>query len=354
MGQKLYSQGETGIRFTSYRKGEVRIPNYVYDLWMPLLGAVGMGVYAMYCRLEREDVVKAMTQARIAKLCRIGTRKLDDINEMLEDCGLIVITKPEGHKRLMHWTTEIEVFDAPQTVSQELIDEYAPSSGYECMSPWLVTEMLPNISEDVTQQLDEKLGDNANVVSLGLDTLDVVAPSGVASIEDRPSKSSVALDITITDEGYQCEPCPWCEASIILANLRKASAACPACGTPLWVRDAHGKEVMRPAQQYRSGAVKRVIGDIVPGCPDKLADIMYYARDKQVVDLLIGRNRDMFLDCLNWAVGKMAVGDMPPNKVTERAIAWMQKRLKAGEQPTAAPKKVRDLPKSAVTFSSPS
>lgn len=38
--QKLYDITEDGgIRFVTRRRaGEVRIPNYVYDIWMPLLG----------------------------------------------------------------------------------------------------------------------------------------------------------------------------------------------------------------------------------------------------------------------------------------------------------------------------
>jgi len=337
MGQKLYSEDAGGIRFTSRRKGEVRIPNYVYDLWLPLLGATAIGVYSMYCRLEREDIVKAMTQARIAKMCRIGTRKLAEINDVLEDCGFIVITKPEGHKRLMHWTTEIEIFEAEERVSQKLIDKYAPESGYECLSPWLVAEKLPNISAEVTQHLDKKLGDNANVVSLGLNPLEVeTAPIGAAAKKvEGPAlvnleKSPEPMTIEVVDEGYTNEKCPWCEVSIYLNDLSKTAAMCPKCKTPLYVKSPGGATTHKPPQEFRSTKKKAVIGDVIPNCPDKLADVMYYQRDRKTLELLLGLNRDMLLDCLNWAVGKMARGKLPPNSITSSAISWMQDRVNGG------------------------
>ena len=103
MGRKLYEiTPGGGIKFTSHRMGQVRVANYVYDLWLPILGARGVAVYSVYCRLEREGVVKAITQADLARACRIGPDTLRGINEQLEECGFIKITKPVGHKRLMH------------------------------------------------------------------------------------------------------------------------------------------------------------------------------------------------------------------------------------------------------------
>ena len=119
MGQKLYHPtANGGIQFRSERKpGDVRIPNYVYDLWMPLLGAEAIGVYAVYCRLEMGGSVKKITLGELANACRIGKGKLDEINDRLQTCGFIKIVKPTGAARLMHWTTEITVLDPPMTVS---------------------------------------------------------------------------------------------------------------------------------------------------------------------------------------------------------------------------------------------
>lgn len=143
MGRKLYEKMESGgIRFKSKRQsGHVRIPNYVYDIWMPLLGATAIGIYGVYCRLERQGTVKAMTMQTLATVCRVGKTRLYKINETLESCGFVGIVSPKGHKRLMHWTTEIEVLDPPQEVSPDLIEKYAiKGKTYQTLTPWLVAE----------------------------------------------------------------------------------------------------------------------------------------------------------------------------------------------------------------------
>lgn len=261
MSKKLYSTDQGGIRFISYRMGQVRIPNYVYDMWLPLLGATAIGVYSMYCRLEREDVVKAITQARIAKMCRIGTRKLEEINEMLEDCRFISVTKPEGHKRLMHWTTEIEIFEAPERVPPEMVEKYAPPSGYECLSPWLVTEKSPNISGEVTEQLDEESSDSPNVVSLGLNPLEDTLPPQrerdlpVPEIVEWTMNDSLEIEFRCTN--------PYCDEVIVIADLAKVGAECPYCHIPVRVTNERGTVIKNPSQKVRrqeSGNVSPAAG----------------------------------------------------------------------------------------------
>ena len=178
MGKKLYEYTpEGGIKFISHRMGQVRIANYVYDIWLPIIGAKGIAVYGVYCRLEREGTVKAITQADIAKSCRIGRDTLAYTNEQLEECGFIKTSKPAGHKRLMHWTTEISVYDPPKEVSAEIVEKYQHPQGYTALSTWLVApEDLDGSSGDTNQALDEDLDRSSNVVSLGLNTLDVETP----------------------------------------------------------------------------------------------------------------------------------------------------------------------------------
>ena len=174
-----------GIQFISQRKsGEVRIPNYVYDIWMPLLGVQVVGVYAVYCRLEREHAVKGMNQNRLAKMLRIGTHALRKANALLEKCGFVTIRQPQGHERQMHFTTEITVLDPPDEVSSALIAELS-AGDYEPLSAWLVAE--PNFNPATPelqssnagtsiQQRDESGSGNAKIASLNLQ------PFGVASL----------------------------------------------------------------------------------------------------------------------------------------------------------------------------
>ena len=191
MGKKLYEHTPGGgIKFTSHRMGQVRIANYVYDIWLPIIGAKGIAVYGVYCRLEREGTVKAITQADIAKSCRIGRDTLAYTNEQLEECGFIKTSKPAGHKRLMHWTTEISVYDPPKEVPAEIVEKYQHPQGYKALSTWLVaSEDLDRSSGDTNQVLDEDLDGSSNVVSLGLNTLEVTQDLPPLTIDDFPESA---------------------------------------------------------------------------------------------------------------------------------------------------------------------
>lgn len=172
-----------GIRFISERKpGEVRIPNYVFDLWMPLLGAEVIGIYAGYTRLERESTVKSITLADLAKAYRVGKKSLMDINEKLEKCGFIRINKPTGNNRLKHYTTEITVLDAPTEITAETIAQYAHPQGYEPLSSWLVSEppeVLSRTPDSSKENHDMVLNRTPKVESLSLQ------PSDLQPLEER-------------------------------------------------------------------------------------------------------------------------------------------------------------------------
>ncbi len=168
MGQKLYTNDGGGIAFSTERKpGEVRIPNYVYDLWLPLLGAEVIGVYAVYCCLERAGAVKQMRMRDLSNACRIGTDKLDHINAKLEQCGFVRIHRPTGQKRLMHWTTEITVLDPPRCVPPERMAALAPARGYEPLTPWLVADStdLSDVEDKPSAEQDTGFPENPDRVS---------------------------------------------------------------------------------------------------------------------------------------------------------------------------------------------
>jgi hypothetical protein len=182
MGKKLYREtNEGGIYFKSERKPwEVRTPNYVYDLWMPVLGIVDIGIYNVYCRLERENIVKAITLGDIAKACRIGKSRLYKINDRLEECGFILIKPPEGWRRLAHHTTEIIVLDPPQEVPIEMIKKYVQlKGGYHPLTPWLVNGFQADRPHVPNGTPKEVPNGTPKVETLGLKPLDVVlSPNG--------------------------------------------------------------------------------------------------------------------------------------------------------------------------------
>lgn len=153
-GKKFYFETEQGgLTFkTERRVGHVRIPNYVYDLWLPILGITAIGIYSVYCRLEREGTCKGMTQRRLAKMCHIGAKKLSVINELLQKHGFVRIKKPAGKARLMHYSTEITIIDPPRELSKEVIDA---AGSYELLSPWLLES--PKASNDASPNIKGKL-----------------------------------------------------------------------------------------------------------------------------------------------------------------------------------------------------
>lgn len=206
---KIYHIDESGnIAFRSERKsGEVRIPNYVYDLWLPLLGIEAIGVYTLYCRLEREETVKAITQDRIARLCKMGKVKLREINDRLQECGFIAVKVPKGRARANHHTTEIVVKDPPSKVDALLIRTYQSDSGYEPLTTWLcevesheMYSVLPYEVLDRTSRSSEQ-----NVVEVLDRTSTIVASLSVASLEVVKEKEIPAPIVAVSLEPLETD-----------------------------------------------------------------------------------------------------------------------------------------------------
>ncbi|MCC6972384.1 MAG: hypothetical protein IT322_00080 [Anaerolineae bacterium] len=139
MGKKLYRQEASGeIHTLNPHSHYVTLPTSTIDLWMPLIGAVGVGVYALYQRLAREGRVRGSDLKGMAKAARISDNTLRSLNRTLERIGFIRVEKPEGAQRLHHHTTEIVLLEPPTRVSVELIRELECRSGYEVLAHWLV------------------------------------------------------------------------------------------------------------------------------------------------------------------------------------------------------------------------
>ncbi len=165
---------EGGIEFVSHRKSwDVNIPAYVYDIWMPLLGSDVIGVYAIYCRLERAGKIQGMGIKKIATAARKGDKTVVATNLTLQDCEFIVVEKPEGWERLAHFTTRIVLLDPPMSISAETIEKYRGSGAeweYQPLTDWLVNRTnLPEASNDDTESVkrrrDKASNDDTNIDS---------------------------------------------------------------------------------------------------------------------------------------------------------------------------------------------
>ena len=206
--QKFYSDTDKGgVSFlTTRRPGDVRIPNFVYDMWMPLIGSDSVGVYGVYCRLERQGSVKAMKLLDIARACRIGMSKLNRINATLEDCGFITVQKPTGRGRLMHWTSEITTHDPPQEIRPGLMKKYKIESGYQILCPWLkhgeAKDQMVS-PKDTKQALGGVPNGDSNIESL--DLLNPLRVEGTPPdfLQDITDRSETPLDNTLEDPSDQ-------------------------------------------------------------------------------------------------------------------------------------------------------
>lgn len=129
---------------TGKKKWSISIPAYVYDLWMPLLGAEAIGVYGAYVRLGyQNDGIYGRDMHQWAAVFRMGTRKLALINAALEECGFIRIERPSGTEKRKHFTTKIIVLHPPREVSPELIRKYVVNGDperYQLLTPWFLKE----------------------------------------------------------------------------------------------------------------------------------------------------------------------------------------------------------------------
>jgi hypothetical protein len=195
MGEKLYTKDGNGIRIETDRKlGDVRIPNYVFDLWMPLIGAEAIGVYAMYCRLEREQIIKGLKLDDIARACRVGKKTLQTINQTLAEYKFITIQQPRGKARLLHHTTVITVHDPPREISAEVIQTIGHPQGYKPIAVWLVadgkqTEVLDRTSGGSSQNFRKGHSELPDVPDKTSTVLKPLAIEGEASTSVEASRN---------------------------------------------------------------------------------------------------------------------------------------------------------------------
>jgi hypothetical protein len=191
-----------GLRFKPGRKiGDVRIPNYVYDLWLPVLGMDAIGLYAVYCRLERNDTCKGLGQQRLARLLRIGTTRLANLNEILEDCGFIKIEQPSGYERVIHYTATIVVLDPPEEVPAEAIVKYGNGLPYGTFKEWLVEDSTLSQTGTPHVPKQERLAyPNGNVRNTQMGTPSLGTPSN--------GNPHTCIHESTNDDASQGEPEP--------------------------------------------------------------------------------------------------------------------------------------------------
>lgn len=137
---KSYTTDDTGgILVTDKRQlthGTI-VPNYVVDLYLPIIGYDGLGILTALYRLvnhaDPDNPVRVNVRA-FARAGRVGSDSYSDSLELMAECGLIALLKPEGKRRGMHLRTEIFLVDPPTRVPER----YAAQVLDRCLTPWLI------------------------------------------------------------------------------------------------------------------------------------------------------------------------------------------------------------------------
>lgn len=136
--RKTYALTNGNIRVTDLRQltnGSI-VPNYVVDLYLPIIGANGLGVLTTLYRLaNNSEIIVNLT--KLSRACRMGKRKLNSILDLLEKCDIVEVNKPTGQKRLKHFRTEITLLDPPVSVPASYADVVAD----RMLVKWLVRDI---------------------------------------------------------------------------------------------------------------------------------------------------------------------------------------------------------------------
>jgi hypothetical protein len=147
MGKKIYRVNGLGsyeIIDKTSQQPFVIVENFIVDLWMPIIGVDGLGLYTAYKRTSynKANRIISRNQSELVDLFRIGKSKLNTLNSLLEDCGFIKVLKPKGKDKLSHKPTQIEIFDPPKDIDKNIIKKYCKKD-YTTYSHWLVESPIP-------------------------------------------------------------------------------------------------------------------------------------------------------------------------------------------------------------------
>lgn len=117
---KSYKADGDGILIVDKRqltKGTI-VPNYVIDLYLPIIKYTGLGLLTTIYRLTTDD--KSWNKLRdYMKAGGIGYAKLDELLDLFVKLELLQVERPQGNDRIKHLRTTITLTDAPSRVPEE-------------------------------------------------------------------------------------------------------------------------------------------------------------------------------------------------------------------------------------------
>lgn len=190
MTNKAYRRTEQGRVLVVDRRhltnGAI-VPNYVVDLYLPILGYEGLGVLTMLLRfVDRGKHEMKLDMHKHARVGRVGFRTLEKHLDRLAACQIITVTKPTGLARRFHHRTVVELLDPPTDVP----DEWAEEVIQRTPTGWLFEQ---EVSTDTSMEMSTDTS-----MEMSVDTsIEVLPDTSIMDVpmEDVPKKDAPAADV---------------------------------------------------------------------------------------------------------------------------------------------------------------
>ena len=111
-------------------------PNYVIDLYLPIIGFEGLGLLTTLYRVAINDVKAIAVLNELARAGRVGFRLLDKLLSLLDELEIVKVMKPQGENRGRHLKTIIELLDAPAKVPAKFVETVLDRT----LTRWMIAE----------------------------------------------------------------------------------------------------------------------------------------------------------------------------------------------------------------------
>jgi hypothetical protein len=95
------------------------VPNFIADLWLPVIEYCGLGVLTILYRLGSFEATAGAPRINLKQLAKsgcMGYTRFRDILKQLEKLKFLKLHLPQGRARGQHERTVIELFDPPRDV----------------------------------------------------------------------------------------------------------------------------------------------------------------------------------------------------------------------------------------------
>ena len=132
-----YRIGPAGIEISDRRQlthGAI-VPNFVVDLYLPIIGYDGLGVLTLLYRLANTDDRVLTNLDAFARAGRVGFRRFSHLLQLLNELAIVAVQKPSGAARLKHHRTVIALLDPPTAVPAAMTSLVLNRT----LTPWLVS-----------------------------------------------------------------------------------------------------------------------------------------------------------------------------------------------------------------------